>query len=306
VVAFASGVAGVVQSAVKASRAAVPILLAPLATSYSKIILYVLAISATSSPSLLLPAGGGVWGRAAPRTFAGAMAMKGASAAATRWAPALLACEPVGLTAHYVAAQRLSPVAAGCTNWLAVCLVSPGLEGAPGTVWRELGELDGTPEHTMAAVAAYRGHSLLYSLPSLPSLDPIFDASERDEIDEALGVGGLYEVGKRAAMPPLPGPSQGFEREPRSFEEMWAVHRSEVAELREVFSTPGPTLTATEADRLAGPLATGFGDASGASGLPCAPRELATVFDAIWAADCPAWHARVAEADPDQIPLALR
>ncbi|KOO34225.1 hypothetical protein Ctob_015819 [Chrysochromulina tobinii] len=87
---------------------------------------------------------------------------------------------------------------------------------------------------------------------------------------------------------------------------MWAVHRSEVAELREVFSTPGPTLTATEADRLAGPLATGFGDASGASELPCAPRELAAVFDAIWAADCPAWHARVAEADPDQIPLALR
>ncbi|KOO35081.1 hypothetical protein Ctob_016543, partial [Chrysochromulina tobinii] len=143
-------------------------------------------------------------------------------------------------------------------------------------------------------------------LPSLPSLDPIFDASERDEIDEALGVGGLYEVGKRAAMPPLPGPSQGFEREPRSFEEMWAVHRSEVAELREVFSTPGPILTATEADRLAGPLATGFGDASGASGLPCAPRALAVGFDAIWAADCPAWHARVGEADPEQIPLALR
>ena len=142
VVAFASGVAGVVQSAAKASMAAVPILLAPLATSYSKIILYVLAISATSAPSLLLPAGGWVWGRAAPRTFTGAMAMKGASAAATRWAPSLLECKPVGLTAHYVAAQRLSPGAVGCTNWLAVCLVSPGLEGAPGTVWRGLGELD--------------------------------------------------------------------------------------------------------------------------------------------------------------------
>ena len=60
-----------------AARAAVPILLSPLASSYSKIILYVLAVSATSAPSLLLPAGGGVWGRAAPRTFAGAMAMKG-------------------------------------------------------------------------------------------------------------------------------------------------------------------------------------------------------------------------------------
>jgi hypothetical protein len=58
VVAFASGVAGAVQSAVKASRAAVPILLAPLATSYSKIILYVLAISATSAPSLLRVTGG--------------------------------------------------------------------------------------------------------------------------------------------------------------------------------------------------------------------------------------------------------
>ena len=65
-----------------AARAAVPILLSPLASSYSKIILYVLAVSATSAPSLLLPAAGGVWGRAAPRTFAGAMAMKGASAAA--------------------------------------------------------------------------------------------------------------------------------------------------------------------------------------------------------------------------------
>jgi hypothetical protein len=308
---FAASALGNVAAPRSAARAAVPILLAPLASSYSKIILYVLAISATSAPSLLLPAGGGVWGRAAPRTFAGAMAMKGASAAATRWAPALFVCEPVGLTAHYVAAQRLSddsPAAdaAACTNWLAVCLVSPGLEGAPGTVWRGLGELGGTPEHTMASVAAYRGHSLLYSLPSLASLDPIFDGAERDEIDEALGVGGCFEVGKRPAMPPLPGPSQGFEREPRSFEEMWAVHRSEVAKLKEVFSTPGPTLTATEADRLAGPLATGFGDAAEVTGLPDSPRVLATAFDAIWAADCPAWHARVAEADPDQIPLALR
>ena len=114
-----------------AARAAVPILLSPLASSYSKIILYVLAVSATSAPSLLLPAGGGVWGRAAPRTFAGAMAMKGASAAATRWAPSLFVCEPVGLTAHYVAAQRLpgdslAADAAACTNWLAVCLVSLG------------------------------------------------------------------------------------------------------------------------------------------------------------------------------------
>jgi hypothetical protein len=85
----------------------------------------------------------------------------------------------------------------------------------------------------MAAVAAYRGHSLLYSLPNLSTHDPIFDGAERDEIDEALGVGGHFEVGKRAAMPPLPGPSQGFEREPRTYEEMWAVHRAEVAKLRE-------------------------------------------------------------------------
>jgi hypothetical protein len=229
------------------------------------------------------------------------MAMKGASAAATRWAPALFACEPVGLTAHYVAAQRLSLAAAGCTNWLAVCLVSPGLEGAPGTVWRGLGELDGAAERTMAAVAAYRGHSLLYSLPNLSTHDPIFDGAERDEIDEALGVGGHFEVGKRAAMPPLPGPSQGFEREPRTYEEMWAVHRAEVAKLKEVFATPGPALTAAEADRLAGSLSAGFGDAGDGS-----PRALATGFDAIWAADCPAWHARVGEADPEQIPLALR
>ena len=83
---FAASALGNVAAPRSAARAAVPILLAPLASSYSKIILYVLAISATSAPSLLLPAGGGVWGRAAPRTFAGAMAMKGASAAATRWA----------------------------------------------------------------------------------------------------------------------------------------------------------------------------------------------------------------------------
>jgi hypothetical protein len=236
------------------------------------------------------------------------MAMKGASAAATRWAPSLLECRPVGLTAHYVAAQRLSasPGAVGCTNWLAVCLVSPGLEGAPGTVWRGLGELDGAAEHTMAAVAAYRGHSLLYSLPNLSTHDPIFDGAERDEIDEALGVGGHFEVGKRAAMPPLPGPSQGFEREPRAYEEMWAVHRAEVAKLREVFATPGPALTATEADRLAGSLSTGFGDARDGTRLPDSPRALATAFDAIWAADCPAWHARVGEADPEQIPSRSR
>ena len=145
----------------------------------------------------------------------------------------------------------------------------------------------------MAAVAAYRGHSLLYSLPNLSTHDPIFDGAERDEIDEALGVGGHFEVGKRAAMPPLPGPSQGFEREPRTYEEMWAVHRAEVAKLREVFTTPGPALTAAEADRLAGSLSTGFGDARDGTRLPDSPRALATAFDAIWAADCPAWHARV-------------
>jgi len=79
-----------------------------------------------------------------------------------------------------------------------------------------------------------------------------------------------------------------------------------VAELRKVFSTPGPTLTATEADRLAGSLSAGFGDAGDGSRLPGSPRALAVGFDAIWAADCPAWHARVGEADPEQIPLALR
>ena len=284
-----------------AARAAVPILLSPLALS-SKIILYVLAISATSAPSLLLPVGGGVWGREAPRTLLGAAAMKGASSAATRWAPALLEGQPRGLTAHYVAAQRLLPGnSSSPTNWLAVCLVRPGLAGAPGTIWKELSELEGTPEHAIAAVAAYRGHSLLYDLPALASLEPIFTGAERDMVDGALGAGGGFEVGKRAAMPPLPGPSQGFERETRSFDEMWAVHRSEVAVLRGVFSEPGPTLTALEAGRLACPLVAGFGT-TGSEGV----GELAAAFDVIWAADCPAWHERIGEADPAQIPLSLR
>jgi hypothetical protein len=298
---IAAAALGSVAAPRTAARAAVPILLAPLALS-SKIILYVLAISATTAPALLLPAGGGVWGREAPRTFLGAAAMKGASSAASRWAPALLEGQPRGLTAHYVAAQRLSPGdSSSPTNWLAVCLVRPGLAGAPGTIWKELSELEGTPEHAIAAVAAYRGHSLLYDLPALASLEPIFTGAERDVVDRALGAGGGFEVGKRAAMPPLPGPSQGFERETRSFDEMWAVHRSEVAVLRGVFSEPGPTLTALEAGRLACPLAAGFGT-TGSEGV----GELAAAFDVIWAADCPAWHERIAEADPAQVPLSLR
>jgi hypothetical protein len=82
---------------------------------------------------------------------------------------------------------------------------------------------------------------------------------------------------------------------------MWAVHRSEVAELRGVFSEPGPALTALEAGRLACPLAAGYGT----TGSECV-SELAATFDNIWAADCPAWRERIAEADPAQIPLSLR
>ena len=201
-----------------------------------------------------------------------------------------------------MAAQRLaSGDSLSCTNWLAVCLVAPGLVGAPGTVWRDLSELEGTTELAIAAFAAYRGHSLVYDLPALASLEPIFTGAERDVVDRALGVGGGFEVGKRAAMPPLPGPSQGFERETRSFNEMWAVHRSEVAELRGVFSEAGPALTALEAGRLACPLAAGYGT----TGSECV-SELAATFDNIWAADCPAWRERIAEADPAQIPLSLR
>ena len=288
------------QAAAALRDVVVPIIMSPLTLS-SKVVLFMLAISATTAPAILVPTGGGVWGRRAPSSWLGATAMKGASTLASRWAPLLLSSPPTGLTAHYVAAQHLTPRDATCTNWLAVCLVPPGHAGAPGTVWRNLAELEGRPEHVMAAVAAYRGHSLFHSVPIAGSRLPVFSASALATVDAALGPEGSFEVGKRAALPPLAGPSQGYVRESRTFDEMWALHCAEVDELSAVFASPGPPLSPAETLALLGPLTAGFGQVSGEEAA-----ATARAFDAIWAEDCQALRARITVGDAAMIPASLK
>jgi hypothetical protein len=283
----------------------VPIIMSPLTLS-SKVVLFMLAISATTAPAILVPIGGGVWGRRAPSSWLGATAMKGTSALASRWAPLLLSSPLTGLTAHYVAAQHLTPRDATCTNWLAVCLVTPGHAGVPGTVWRNLSELEGRPEHVMAAVAAYRGHSLFHSVPMASSRLPVFSASALATVDAALGPEGSFEVGKRAALPPLAGPSQGYERESRTFDEMWALHCTEVKELTAVFASPGPPLSPAETLALLGPLTAGFGQVSSGADTGGEAAATARAFDAIWAEDCQALRARITVGDAAMIPSSLK
>jgi hypothetical protein len=247
-----------------------PALPMPLAATgcFSRMILIIVALVSGGEPAVLLPATGGFYGAALPSTWNGTASLKAITETAQRWVPPLLGYPSSEPPAFYAASRRLSPTH---TDFFAIAILDHrstlvqadrGLAATP--TWRGLDELYTRELFVPSAVAVVRAAS--YVRGSLHRARP--DLGERgvavaSAAEAALAPDGGFQVGAMAAAPPLEPHPQGFVRETRTFDEMMAVHRAEVAETRRVFSDPGPCFTAAEIASLRPHLATSFLDESG-------------------------------------------
>ena len=275
---------------------------------FSKLLLIIVALVGDAQPAVLMPVAGGLIGSMAPASWKGTAALKHGSATATRWVPTLLGHTPSTPRAFHSAVQRFSPTH---SNYLTIAITncrSAPLD--PSFSWYTLSDLEGSAEYIPSCVAVYR--SLSFSEGSILGTDdgPI-SADQLMTADDALGSLGTYRIGAAAAAPPAQRLSRGYAREARCFEEMWRVHLDETAQLREVFSDPGPSLNVEQMVELRMPLQVGFGSPGSPSmGTTAASDDAvmsaAAAMDAVWAADCSIWLDRIRPGDPALLPPSLK